>query len=121
MRIFTRVLSGLLVLFGLFLIVMHFRAKSQREDEEAYLATLRKNVTVSSGSFPPNGDMPVNCSCRGGEASPALAWEDDVPDAESYVVLVTDYDMPTPPFPCLTYPIGFSTICPHRYTVFRKG
>ncbi|GAB3886994.1 YbhB/YbcL family Raf kinase inhibitor-like protein [Spirosoma agri] len=99
MRIFTRILFGLLVLFGLFLIVMHFRAKSQRDDEEAYLTTLRKNITVASGSFPPNGDMPVNCSCRGSEASPELAWEGDLPDAESYVILATDYDVPTPTFP----------------------
>ncbi|QHV97997.1 YbhB/YbcL family Raf kinase inhibitor-like protein [Spirosoma endbachense] len=99
MRIITRILFGLIVLFGLFMIVMHFRAKSQHEDEEAYLTTLRKSITVSSGSFPPNGDMPVNCSCRGSGVSPALAWESNQADAEAYVVLVTDYDVPTPTFP----------------------
>lgn len=99
MRLFTRVIFGLLVLFLLFLVVMHFRAESQREDEAAYLATLKKNLAVSSNAFPPNGDMPVNCSCRGQQASPALMWEGNQPDAQSYVVLMTDYDVPTPTFP----------------------
>lgn len=65
MRFITRVLLGLIILFGIFMVLMHFRASSQRNDEEAFLKRLRKNITLSSSSFPPNGDMPVNCSCRG--------------------------------------------------------
>ncbi|WP_338876081.1 YbhB/YbcL family Raf kinase inhibitor-like protein [Spirosoma sp. SC4-14] len=99
MRSSTRILLGLIVLFGLFMVVMHYRAKGQRDDEEAYLATLHKNIALSSSSFPPNGDMPVNCSCRGAEASPALAWENNLPDTQSYVLLATDYDVPTPTLP----------------------
>lgn len=99
MRFITRVLLGLIILFGIFMVLMHFRASSQRNDEEAFLKRLRKNITLSSSSFPPNGDMPVNCSCRGVEASPALMWESNLSDTESYVVLVTDYDVPTPTLP----------------------
>lgn len=97
MRLSTRILLGLIVLFGVFMIIMHYRAKSQREKEYADLKVIRKNIILSSGSFPPNGDMPINCTCRGAEVSPALAWEDSLPDVESYVILATDYDvlMPT--------------------------
>ncbi len=99
MRLFLRILLSVLIVFGLLAVIMHFRAKSQREDEEAYHASLKKTIALSSGSFPPNGDMPVNCTCKGKEASPALTWEGNQPDAESYAILTTDYDVPTPSFP----------------------
>ncbi|MCK8493352.1 YbhB/YbcL family Raf kinase inhibitor-like protein [Spirosoma sp. RP8] len=98
MGIVTRILLGLILLFGIFLVVMQYRASGQREDEKAYLATLRKNITVLSSSFPPNGDMPIRCSCRGKEISPALTWEEQQSNAQSYAVIVTDYDVPTPMF-----------------------
>lgn len=99
MHLFAKILLGIIALFALFLVVMHFRAKGQQEDEEAYLNTLKKNIIVSSSSFPPNGDMPVNCSCRGTGVSPAIMWDSNQPDAQAYVVLTTDYDVPTPVFP----------------------
>jgi hypothetical protein len=99
MRLFLRILLGIVVVVGVLTIILHVGAKNQREDEETYLTTLKKNITVSSGSFPPNGDMPVNCTCKGREASPALAWESIQSDVKSYVILATDYDVPTPAFP----------------------
>ncbi len=103
MRIFLRILVGIIVVIGVITIILHFRAKNQREDEETYLATLKKNITVSSSSFPPNGDMPVNCTCKGQEASPALVWEGGQPTVESYVILATDYDALTPAFPVFNF------------------
>ncbi|MFD2570110.1 YbhB/YbcL family Raf kinase inhibitor-like protein [Spirosoma soli] len=99
MRLFLKILLGSIMALGVLAVIMHFRAKSQREEEKAYHTGLPKNLTLSSRSFPPNGDMPVNCTCKGQELSPALAWEGNQPDAESYVVLATDYDVPTPAFP----------------------
>lgn len=78
---------------------LYVYAKRERGLEQEVLASLKKNIVVSSGSFPPNGDMPINCTCKGQELSPALAWEANLPDAESYVILATDYDAPTPAFP----------------------
>ena len=101
MSLLLRILVGLIGVFVILIIAMHFRAKNGKDQEEHYLATLKKNITLSSRSFPPNGDMPVNCSCRGKEASPALVWETDLPAAKSYVVLATDYDVPTPDFPVI--------------------
>lgn len=104
MRLSLRILIGIVVVIGVLAIILHFRAKNQREDEEAYLATLKRNITVSSGSFPPNGDMPVNCTCKGQEVSPALVWEGGQPNVGSYVILATDNDAPTPAFPLFNFP-----------------
>lgn len=96
---FWRIPTGLLLLVVVVLISMHIRAKKGREKEEEYLTTLKKTITLSSRSFPPNGDMPVDCSCRGKGVSPALMWETGPSAAKSYVILATDYDVPTPTFP----------------------
>lgn len=99
MRLFSRILIGLVIGFILVALGLYVLAKSGRETELADLSTLKKTVLLSSSSFPPNGDMPINCTCNGQELSPALLWEGARPDVESYVVLTTDYDVPTPAFP----------------------
>lgn len=104
MRFILRILLGVVVAIGLLVVIMHVRADSQREEETAYHAALKKNVTLSSKSFPPNGDMPTNCSCRGAEASPALTWESDQAATKSYAILATDYDVPTPAYSVFNFP-----------------
>ena len=99
MRLFTRIFTGLVIGLVLTAIGLHVLATSGREAELAFLSTLTKALTLSSRSFPPDGDMPVRCSCKGNEVSPALLWENARSNAESYVVLATDYDVPTPAFP----------------------
>ena len=99
MRLFLKILLGILLVFGVLVVILHIRATNQREREAEAQSTLKKTLAVSSRSFPPNGDMPVSCSCRGNEKSPALLWETTQPSIESYAVLMTDYDVPTPAFP----------------------
>ena len=99
MRLLQQILIGLVISLGLLATVMHIWATSKGDSERADLSALKKTLTLSSSSFPPNGDMPVSCSCRGKEVSPALRWENTQSTAESYVVLATDYDVPTPAFP----------------------
>ena len=98
MRLLLRILVGLVICLVLLVIGMYASAKRGREAELTYLSALKKTLIVSSSSFPPNGDMPISCSCKGGEASPALRWENSGPDVKSYVVLATDPDVPTPAF-----------------------
>lgn len=99
MRSLLRILAGLVIGLAFVAATLYLLAKRGRETELAYLRTLSKTVVLSSSSFPPNGDMPISCSCKGEEASPALRWENSSPAVESYVVLLTDYDVPTPAFP----------------------
>ncbi|MVM39112.1 YbhB/YbcL family Raf kinase inhibitor-like protein [Spirosoma sp. HMF3257] len=96
---FWRIPTGILLLVVVIVIGMHIRAKYGREKEEKYLTMLKKNIALSSNSFPPNGDMPEDCSCRGKGVSPALMWETGELAIKSYVILTTDYDVPTPAFP----------------------
>ena len=99
MRLLSRILVGLVIGLVLIAVGLHLSAGSGREAEIAYLSTLRKTLTLSSRSFPPNGDMPISCSCKGHEVSPELLWENSTPNVKSYAVLLTDYDVPTPAFP----------------------
>lgn len=101
MRILVRTIVGVLLAFGALSIGLHLWANSEREQEEQALGTLRKNVLLSSRSFPPNGDMPVDCGCSGREKSPALTWELDQAAVRSYAILATDYDVPSPSFSLL--------------------
>ncbi len=98
MRLWLRILLGIVLALVIAATALHLYAKRQRGIEKEVLATLPKNIVVSSSSFPPNGDMPVNCTCKGQELSPALTWEANLPNAEAYVILATDYDAPSPAF-----------------------
>lgn len=95
---YWRIPTGLILLVVVVFMGMHIRAKNGRQDEERALATYKKNITLSSLSFPPNGDLPVDCSCRGKGISPALMWETNETAVKSYVILTTDYDVPSPMF-----------------------
>lgn len=99
MRLLSRISVGVVIGFVLIAVGLHEFARSGRETELTNLRTLKKTVPLSSSSFPPNGDMPVSCSCRGKEMSPALGWDNTNTGIESYVVLTTDYDVPTPALP----------------------
>lgn len=99
MRVFPQILSGLVVVLVFAALTMNWLARRGREAELAQLSTSRKTLTLSSSSFPPNGDLPVSCSCKGKELSPALLWESSMTGVGSYVVLMTDYDVPTPDYP----------------------
>ncbi len=99
MKLTGKILLGLLLLIAVVAIGMRINAKRQRDNEQAYHAGLKKTLTVSSSSFPPGGDMPIDCTCKGKEASPALSWEGSTTDEEAYAVLVVDPDVPSPNFP----------------------
>ena len=99
MKLIGKIILGLLVLLVIIAAGMRMYAKRQRDTEQAYHAGLRKTLVVSSSSFPPGGDLPINCTCKGKEVSPALSWESTTTDAEAYAVLVTDPDVPSPDFP----------------------
>ena len=93
-----RILLGFVLLVIVILIGMHFWAANRRGQEEQKLVALNKYIRVSSRSFPPDGDMPISCSCKGEEQSPEISWDNVPVTVTSFVILVTDYDVPTPAF-----------------------
>ncbi|WP_020606367.1 YbhB/YbcL family Raf kinase inhibitor-like protein [Spirosoma spitsbergense] len=98
MRTVWRILLGFVLFVILVLVGMHFWAGSGRNQEEQKLVALNKYIHVSSRSFPPAGDMPISCSCKGEERSPEISWDNVPITATSFVILATDYDVPTPAF-----------------------
>lgn len=93
-RILTFLVIGCLLAAGAFYIL----ARNERTSEVYYLSALKKNLILSSSSFPPDGDMPVSCSCRGKQLTPALRWENPDSTVKSFVLITTDSDVPTPAF-----------------------
>jgi Raf kinase inhibitor-like YbhB/YbcL family protein len=98
-RLFLRILLGLVAFLLIAAVIMHLRAKNQRADEDAYHTKLPKTVTLTSPAFAPNGPMPVECSCKGAQTSPALAWRGAPANTRAYALLLTDFDVPSPNFP----------------------
>lgn len=99
MGLLLKILLGLILFFAVVATGMYVYSKQQRTEEATYHSTLKKTLTVTSSSFPPGGDMPTDCTCKGREESPALSWEGASDHTEAYVVLTTDYDVPAPSFP----------------------
>jgi Raf kinase inhibitor-like YbhB/YbcL family protein len=60
------------------------------------------NITLTSENFSQNGDMPMEFTGYGKEASPELHWRNVPEGAKSFVVLCTDYDGPAPVLKLLT-------------------
>lgn len=103
LRMVWRILTGFLIVLILLLLVLHIRARGHRREEELSLAALPKTVTLSSNSFPPGGDLPMACSCKGPGNSPALSWNSTAPAVKSYALLATDYDAVLARFPILNF------------------
>lgn len=99
MRLVRRILFGVVAVSVLVIAVLGGHASWERYHEATDLSTLKKTLMVTSGSFPPDGDMPMNCTCKGKALSPALVWEGSPSTTKSFVVLTTDYDAPTSVLP----------------------
>lgn len=98
-----RILTGVLIVLILLLLVLHIRARGNRREEDMLLSTLPKNIVLSSKSFPPGGDLPMVCSCKGPGYSPSLAWDSRMSGVKSYALLATDYDAVLARFPIANF------------------
>jgi Raf kinase inhibitor-like YbhB/YbcL family protein len=92
------VLLAILVLAAAVIGFSLTRATKARDADQAYHATLHKNIILHSISFGAGGDIPSSYTCKGEGVSPEISWE-GVPDgARSYVMIATDWDGPSPRF-----------------------
>jgi hypothetical protein len=57
-------------------------------------ATLAR-LALTSPAFGPNGTIPVEHTCDGGDRSPALSWAAGPPQTKSYALVVDDPDAPS--------------------------
>jgi hypothetical protein len=58
-----------------------------------------ENLTLTSPSFTPGGEIPVRHTCEGEDVSPALAWSGAPEGTRSFVLVVDDPDAPDPRAP----------------------
>lgn len=60
-------------------------------------------LSLTSSSFPPGGNIPVEYTCEGGDRSPPLAWSGAPAGTKSLVLIVDDPDAPDPAAPRMTW------------------
>jgi Raf kinase inhibitor-like YbhB/YbcL family protein len=99
MRLFFRILLGVVVVLSLFVVVMHWRAGREVEADVAYHKVLNLSIPITSTAFSDQGEIPIECTCKGGEKSPGLFYENLTPGAKSYALTLTDPHVPSPAFP----------------------
>ncbi len=60
-------------------------------------------LSLTSSSFPPGGNIPVEYTCEGDDRSPPLAWSGAPAGTKSLVLIVDDPDAPDPAAPRMTW------------------
>ena len=60
-------------------------------------------LTLTSPSFPPNGEIPAVHTCEGKDVSPSLAWRHVPRETVSLALIVDDPDAPDPKAPKMTW------------------
>jgi len=95
-KLLGKVVLAIFVLAAAFIAFAYMRASSARDVDRAYHAALPKTVILHSISFSAGDDIPSSYSCKGEGVSPELSWEGAPDKAQSYVLIATDWDGPTP-------------------------
>jgi Raf kinase inhibitor-like YbhB/YbcL family protein len=95
-KLLGKVVLAIFVLATVFIAFAYMRASSARDIDRTYHAALPQTVILHSISFVAGGDIPASYTCKGEGVSPEVSWE-GVPDmALSFVLIVTDWDGPSP-------------------------
>jgi Raf kinase inhibitor-like YbhB/YbcL family protein len=97
MKLIGKVLLGILLVMAAVAFAM-WRASGARAADRAFHAALSRSVVLKSESFSADGDIPTAFTCKGAGASPEVSWEATPENAQSYVLIVTDWDGPSPSF-----------------------
>ncbi len=96
MKLLARVVLAIVVLAAAFIAFAYMRASSARDVDRAYHAAIPKTVILHSISFSASGEIPVSYTCKGEKVSPEVSWEGAPDKAQSYVLIATDWDGPSP-------------------------
>jgi Raf kinase inhibitor-like YbhB/YbcL family protein len=60
-------------------------------------------LKLSSPAFSDGGNIPIQYTCQGGDASPPLHWDGTPEETESFVLIVDDPDAPDPNAPKMVW------------------
>jgi Raf kinase inhibitor-like YbhB/YbcL family protein len=97
-KLIGKILLGILLLIAAAVVLAMWRASGARAADRAFHAAIARSVVLKSESFGADGDIPAAFTCKGAGASPELSWEATPENARSYVLIVTDWDGPSPSF-----------------------
>jgi Raf kinase inhibitor-like YbhB/YbcL family protein len=95
-KLLGKVLLAIVVLAAAFIAFAYMRASGARDVDRTYHAAIPKTVVLQSISFSPGGDIPASYTCKGEGVSPELSWESVSEKAQSFVLIATDWDGPSP-------------------------
>jgi len=98
MKLVGKILLGILLVIVAVVSFAMWRTSGARAADRAFHATLSRSIVLKSESFSAGGDIPTAFTCKGAGASPELSWEATPENAQSYVLIVTDWDGPSPSF-----------------------
>lgn len=102
MRIFLRILLGLVAAIVVAAVVMNLIARSERGSDADYHHNLPKNIRLETSRISSDSTLAVECTCEGGklgDRSPDLYWRTDLTNVKTFAITMTDPDVPTPAFP----------------------
>jgi Raf kinase inhibitor-like YbhB/YbcL family protein len=97
-KLLGKVLLAIFALAAAFIAFAYMRASNARDVDRAYHAAIPKTLILHSISFSAGGDIPASYTCKGEGVSPEVSWEGAPDKAQSYVLIATDWDGPTPRF-----------------------
>jgi Raf kinase inhibitor-like YbhB/YbcL family protein len=95
-RILKHLLWILPAIILLAVVALAANAARTRNADNAYHQSLNRSIQVHSQDFEDNGDIPVQFSCRGEGISPEVNWSGAPAGTQSYALIATDWDVPTP-------------------------
>ena len=99
MRIFFRIVLGLVLFVVAAAIGMNLWAAGERRAEADYHKGLPNTMLLETGQLMSDSSLSQQCACKTGERSPDLYWSRNPPNVTSYAVTMIDPDVPTPAFP----------------------
>ena len=95
-KVLGKVVLGIFVLAVCFIAFAYMRASSARDVDHTYHAAIPRTVLLQSISFGTGSDIPASYTCKDEGVSPEVSWEGVPEKAQSYVLIVTDWDGPSP-------------------------
>ena len=96
MKLLRRVVLAIVVLAATVIAFAYMRASSARDVDRAYHAAIPKTLILHSISFSAGGEIPSSYTCKGEGVSPEVSWEGAPDKAQSYVLIATEWDGPSP-------------------------
>ncbi len=96
MKVLGSLIVAIVVLAVAFTAFAYMRASSARDVDRTYHAAIPKTVILHSISFGAGGEIPSSYTCKGEKVSPEVSWEGAPDKAQSFVLIATDWDGPSP-------------------------